>query len=107
MQSAALGHQYLTVKAFNKNDHYFGTGRFRGGRNHQAYASQINPSDEQLISSISANDPRSQQPSALLEEAIPNVAIIQRSPSDTTGTCVVYQHPSKNDTVGEEVVDSR
>ena len=107
MKSAALGHQYLTVSTFNKNDHYFGTGRYRGGRKPHLNASQTIQSEEQLVSSISNTDSLSPQSPALLEEAAPSATIFERSLNDSTDSHVVYQHKVENNTLDEEADDSK
>ncbi len=91
MKAAGLGHQYLTVKSFNENDSYFGNRRLRALRKKHTSEDEQKQNEEQQIPSAPATEPLSRRATTIEESTVPSVTIYQRSVSDSTNPCVVYE----------------
>jgi hypothetical protein len=88
MKSAALGHQYLSVKTNINNESYFGRGQKR------VLQRNIESDRNKLITP--ATDPLTRRSTLADESKVPSVAVITRSLSDSNSPYVVYDSAATN-----------
>ncbi len=92
MKAAALGHQYLTVKATKNNESYFGSGQKQNLQRNQIR--NIQSDQNNLITP--ATDPLTRRSTLPDESKIPSVSVITRSVSDSNSPYVAYESDATN-----------
>ena len=110
MKAAALGHQYLAAKSYNKNDHYFALTRNRARSRQNYFVLQADGSGETNLSSVTDSQFSAPHNGTVIETGqsrTPSVAIIEPTRISTDNVNDDHQMRPLNDNENESSGQSK